>query len=463
MNRLIGMCSVLLILFLGQGWAHAAYEKTTIAIADFDLQGEGFETDDMGAIVAEWLITALVKEGRFKIIERRLLTKILGEHQLVMTGVVDENLASKLGKLYGVEVIISGTVIRTSTLIEINARIMDVASASILMAERVDSPSEARLEPLIEELAKKIIKDFPLEGYIVYRTDAQVKIDLGAGAGVKPDMQFIVFKEGSPIKHPITGAVLDVERVETGTILIHEVNEKYAEGTILSETSAGAIEYGQRVKSHVSPRPEHPSPVGPPVFGPGRLFVNASPEHARIRILNIKPPYQRGIELEPGNYHIEVSAPGYDTKTEWLQISIQESKSIDMALNRVSSARVEVQSEPPTPTPSPTLKHLPSQVTGYIQQLRSSNPVQQRNAAKSVYRSPYRSHPEILKTTNEELLKGHNRNGQNKYHIDAMAWLCNILGESGNRTYAATLKKVTDETQVTKIKKYAQKNYRRLK
>ena len=369
---------------------------------------------------------------------------------------------SKLGELHGVEVIISGTVIRTSALIEVNARIVDVASASIVTAERIASDSTTRLEPLIEELAKRIIKDFPLEGYIVHRTGDQVKIDLGKGAGVSPDMRFIVFKEGNPIKHPITGEVLDVERVETGTISIHKASEKYAEGTILSETSAGAIEYGQRVKSHVSPPPENPSPVGPPVLGPGRLFVNASPEHARIRILNIKPPYQRGMELEPGNYHIEVSTPGYDEKAEWIKISIQESKSIDMALNRVSSERVEVQPEPPTPTPSPTLKHLPSQVTGYIQQLRSSNPVQQRSAAKSVYRSPYRSHPEILKTTNEELLKGYNHNGQNKYHIDAMAWLCNILGESGNQTYAKTLKKVTDETQITKIKKYAQKNYRRL-
>ena len=35
--------------------------------------------------------------------------------------------------------------------------------------------------------------------------------------------------------------------------------------------------------------------------------------------------------------------------------------------------------------------------------------MQQRTAAKFVYQSPYRTHPEILKATNEELLKGYNR------------------------------------------------------
>jgi hypothetical protein len=244
--------------------------------------------------------------------------------------------------------------------------------------------------------------------------------------------------------------------VETGKIVIHEANVKYSEGKILSETSAGAIEYGQMVKSHMSPRLPDPSPVDPLPAGTGKLFVNASPEHARIRILNINPSYQRGMELDPGNYHIEVSAPGYYTQAEWLQISTQKDKIIDIALNRAPPALVEVQ-------PEPTPNNLPSQVIEYIQKLRSSNPVQQRNAAKSVYRLPYRNHPEILKTTNEELLKGYNRNDQNKYHIDAMAWLCNILGEAGNQTYAETLRKVADETQIKKIKKYAQKNYHRLK
>jgi len=57
--------------------AMADFKKTKIAVLDFQTQGEKFETDDMGKIVAEWLITDLVKEGRFDVIERRLLISCL--------------------------------------------------------------------------------------------------------------------------------------------------------------------------------------------------------------------------------------------------------------------------------------------------------------------------------------------------------------------------------------------------
>lgn len=53
------------------------------------------------------------------------------------------------------------------------------------------------------------------------------------------------------------------------------------------------------------------------------LEVIASPENARIRILNIPDRYQPGILLEPGRYHIEVSHPGYDTRKTWIDISDQ--------------------------------------------------------------------------------------------------------------------------------------------
>jgi hypothetical protein len=39
----------------------------------------------------------------------------------------------------------------------------------------------------------------------------------------------------------------------------------------------------------------------------GRLYVRTTPADARVRILNIKPRYRDGIELDPGDYHIDVS------------------------------------------------------------------------------------------------------------------------------------------------------------
>ncbi|MBU1182127.1 MAG: CsgG/HfaB family protein [Pseudomonadota bacterium] len=99
MKRLIVLLLTVLILsLLFQTVSSAAdFRKTKIAVLDFQLQGEGFETKDMGIIVAEWFITALVKAGRFEVIERGLIQKLLEEQKLSMTGIVDASTATQIG------------------------------------------------------------------------------------------------------------------------------------------------------------------------------------------------------------------------------------------------------------------------------------------------------------------------------------------------------------------------------
>lgn len=252
MKKLIALLLILVFSTFMPCKAGADFRKTKIAVLDFKLQGNEYETKDMGAIVAEWFITAFVKEGRFEVVERGLLKKILGEQQLAMTGVVDESTATKIGKLLGVKIIISGSVMKLENILEINARIIDVETASIIAAENVKSSQAAKLQDLVVQMSEKIIKNFPLEGYIVNRTDKSVIIDLGKGAGVKPGMNFIVYQEGKLIKHPKTGEILDVERIQTGTLKIKSVRKKISEADILFEEAPGTIAYGQMVQSIVA-------------------------------------------------------------------------------------------------------------------------------------------------------------------------------------------------------------------
>lgn len=242
-------CSILFILAVLSAPASAEFKKTKIAVLDFQLQGGRHDSDDMGKIVAEWLITALVKEGRFDVIERRLLEKVLQEQKMHASGLVDESSASKLGKVLGAKIVITGSVMQFQNVMEVNARIIEVESSSIVAAENVKSTSAAKLEDLVVEMAEKIIRDFPLEGYIVQREGSKVLIDLGKRAGVKPGMQFIVYKEGRVIKHPKTGEVLDIERIETGSVEISDVKTKTADARILNENEMDAISTGHLVKS----------------------------------------------------------------------------------------------------------------------------------------------------------------------------------------------------------------------
>jgi len=240
--------------------ANADFKRSKIAVLDFDLKGAGFETEDMGAIVAEWFITAFVKDGRFDVIERGLLKKILNEQKLGMSGILDETTATKIGKLLGVKIIISGSVLKLQNILEINARIIDVETASIIAAENVKSSAAVRLQDLVVRMSAKIIKNFPLEGYIVRRKTGKwrVSVDLGRIAGVKEGMEFIVYKEGQIIRHPKTKEILDVETVQTGKIIITKVKDKISTADIVEEIVPGAILSGHMVKSLHPLTPIHP-------------------------------------------------------------------------------------------------------------------------------------------------------------------------------------------------------------
>ncbi|MCP4693289.1 MAG: hypothetical protein GY859_34930 [Desulfobacterales bacterium] len=361
MKKLGAMFLLICVMAWTPTGASADYGKTKIAVLDFQLQGQGFETEDIGKIISEWLITALVKEGRFDVIERRLLNKVIKEQKLGVSGLVDENTASELGKVLGVEVIISGSVMKLQNFIEVNARIIDVMSASITAAESVKSTGAGRLEDLVRQMAGKIIQDFPLKGYVVNKNGDQIMIDLGRSAGVKRGMKFLVYKEGNVIKHPKTGEVLDVQQIETGVIEIHRVKKKISTGVVVSENFGGAVQYGHIVKSMVeTPAPEiassraapvssAPVRVAPPVER-GRLFIKTIPEDAKIRIMNIKPRYISGISLPDGNYRINVSAPGYITRDFWSRIQNGKDKSISVTLDPKMQPAV---TEPARPKPRP--------------------------------------------------------------------------------------------------------------
>lgn len=433
--------------------ASADYKKTKIAVLDFQLQGEKFDNPDMGTIVAEWFITAMVKEGRFDVVERRLLKKVISEQKLAMTGVIDTSSATQLGKLLGVKVIISGSVMKLRNIVEINARIIDVESGSIIAAEHVKSSATTRLQDLVVTMSQKIMKNFPLEGYIVNRSGESVTLDLGIRTGIKAGMRFLVYKEGQVIKHPKTGEVLDVERIETGTIVITMVMQKISKAKIEEELSPGSINYGQLVKSVIDT-----------TLRESRLFVNTSPPRARVRILNIAPPYSPGIVLNPGSYHIEVSAPGYLTMREWINLGSNEEKTL--SFNLVSSVKTSedipqtqtVKSEkvPINPPPPPEPNLTPKQKM-LIQMLESSSYEHRRDAAKMLTRAAV-TDTVILDVVEKELLQNYRLKGSDALHVDTMSWYCKALGASGLAKYRSTLSTVAQRGPHRKLRKYAKKS-----
>ena len=448
------LIAIYLVLFFPL--AHADFQKDKIAILDFRVEVDDIETKDMGAIISEWLTTEFVKAGRFEVVERRLLKEIMEEQKMVEYGLVDSKTAIQLGKILGVKAIISGSVYKLRDVIEVNARIIDVEKASIVAAENVKSENIEYLHDLVNDMSRKIINNFPLRGYIVHRDSDKCNIDLGSLAGVKEGMVFTVYKEGDVIKHPRTGEVLDVKHITTGEITIISVRPRISEGRIDMESEPDAIKYGQLVKSII--KRHNYSNTG--------FTVETTPPDARVRILNIVPKYEAGIVLDPGNYHIEVSAPGYITEKKWISLRDNTNKSITVSLTKMQAPyRVNIQTKPDRVAIASkkiqSAPRLPTDLQQYIKMLHSNYSAQKRNGARLLY-AHYPTHPASVREANAELLKGHGIRSNDGEHVDAMAYLCNILGDSRDKTYKKTLRKVAITASTRKLRRYAEKNLRKL-
>lgn len=186
------------------------------------------------------------------------------------------------------------------------------------------------------------------------------------------------------------------------------------------------------------------------------LFVVASPENARVRILNIKPVFKQGIVLDGGRYHIEVTAKGYQQNKQW--VTLAQGKSLQLKVRLKPVVKLEAK---PVVVTAPASNPLPKinnpEISRLEGQLQDKNPIVKRDTAKRIFRS-HPANPHLLAVVQRELKKGFMRDSQNTYHIDAMAWYCKYLGASGDSKFKDFLLKVADESPSRKLRSYAKKN-----
>lgn len=118
-NGLMPWVSVLLLAFAATAWGQATPtpRKKRIAIMDFDYAtvhagvSAIFGQDiDIGKGVADLLVTNLVKDGSYSIIERKALDKILAEQNFSNSDRANPASAAKIGKLLGVDAILVGSI-----------------------------------------------------------------------------------------------------------------------------------------------------------------------------------------------------------------------------------------------------------------------------------------------------------------------------------------------------------------
>lgn len=146
--------------------------------------------------------------------------------------------------------VIVGSVLEKEDSVEIYLRVVDTETSLILTAVDVYGeelgPEMMRL--LCRGLVVKLLDELPLvEGMVVTVKGSQGIIDLGREKKVKKGMRVIMFEDGEPIRHPLTGMLLGADVTETGRGLIQTVRDHMSDVELLGRDAPHRVKPMHRV------------------------------------------------------------------------------------------------------------------------------------------------------------------------------------------------------------------------
>ncbi|MBA7516186.1 hypothetical protein ES705_08232 [subsurface metagenome] len=234
------------------------------------------------------MINALLSTNRFRVFERAKLDLLLQEQNFQhFSGLVDQTTAVKLGKMIGVDAILTGSITNISfkksggikigpikvgksyAKVVMTIRIIDVTTGEILFStvqeEEASKSAVSGVLPIpipggigfshqeavdvlsaIELICNKVVLNFvakidkkniavnsaPLEGYVVKVVSTssggivQVYINLGASSGIRVGEEIRIYREGEVILDPKTNEILDRELDIIAQARITKVKDK---------------------------------------------------------------------------------------------------------------------------------------------------------------------------------------------------------------------------------------------
>jgi TolB-like protein len=132
-----------------------------IAILNFDNTGQVSQYGDIGAPLRDMLITDLQEVKNLKMVDRQSLEKILNEQELNNSENFDSSTATKIGKLLGAEIILTGTYFEFFGNLRIDAKFINVETGEIIFSVGSEG-SLTKFFDLKKDLANKIVENLKL-------------------------------------------------------------------------------------------------------------------------------------------------------------------------------------------------------------------------------------------------------------------------------------------------------------
>ena len=155
MNRCCFPRLILLFAFISLSLSLMAQSDIRVGVVEFEEKND-IGLQNAGVIIAEWVVTEFQQLGAYQVEERLFLEEVLEEQNLMLSGVIDEEQAPEIGKLYGVDAILTGSVMKVGDEISVTGRIINVSTGSVMKTASVTTMSLGELETEVTVLANAL-------------------------------------------------------------------------------------------------------------------------------------------------------------------------------------------------------------------------------------------------------------------------------------------------------------------
>ena len=274
---------------LPSGWDDRILERIIaghspkLVLAVLDIEGSEKLQGKVDLNPSDMLTTALVKSGRFQMVERNKIDRVIKEQNFQMSDLVDNSKAIEVGKLLGAEAVVFGSITSVSqtkidkfaydvikTEVGIDVRVVGTETGKILISETATGTTEDRLittasgtvvsgslsnnssyttasRMAIGSITERLQELTVLLGFVVDTSDNTVTIDIGEESGVRPGFRFVVLRPSSEILHPVTGKRLGWKKEILCEIEIITTEKTMASCKVVVRESASEVKPGDYV------------------------------------------------------------------------------------------------------------------------------------------------------------------------------------------------------------------------
>jgi|GEM_PF-1234203 len=260
---------ILTVLLTGNG---NASEKISMAVLDLKANNVPAVT---ASTVSDFLRLELLNTGRFLVMDRGNMDKILQEQAFQQAGCTETDCAVKIGQILNINNIVVGSVNKLGNKFTVIINLIDVEKAEVVQGNSIEAESEEALGDAVKILAANFSSKVPVVGKILRVKENEVVVNIGNVDRVTPGMKLKVQRYGEEIKDD-QGRVVMHEKETVGEIELTEVEKDASKANITSQNKP--LEKGDLIMVVAAPVviPPRANIVAPQA--PAGAYVAAGPE-----------------------------------------------------------------------------------------------------------------------------------------------------------------------------------------